>query len=71
MIAGRLDVRGQTGYIFRWGAGWFSGPDWVIPRKDKDAISIRVQWLLDIFRPRSNLPQLADVVLPIEDFLTV
>ena len=72
LIAGRLDVRRQTGYIFRWGSGWFSeirdsGPGWVIPRKDKDAILVRVQLLLDIFRPRSNLPQLADVVLPIED----
>lgn len=25
LVAGRPDVRGHSGYVFRWGEGWFGG----------------------------------------------
>ena len=69
LIAGRPDVRGQSGYVFRWGEGWFEemrdgGPGWHIQRDDKSALDVRVNLLLDIFRHRrwSGLPALLDSV---------
>ena len=57
LVAGRLDVRGQTGYIFRWGEGWFEeiregDPGWKFERDDVSAVEVRVNLLLDLFRPR-------------------
>ena len=67
LVAGRPDVRGQSGYVFRWGEGWFEeirdgGPGWRFDRDDKSAIEFRVNLLLNIFRPRrrSGLPALTD-----------
>ena len=69
LIAGRPDVRGQSGYVFRWGEAWFeevrdSGPGWHFLKDDKSAIEFRVNLLLDIFRHRreSGLPALLDSV---------
>ena len=69
IIAGRLDSRGQTGYVFRWGEGWFEeirdgGPGWKFNRDDRSAVDLRVKLLLDIFRSRqrSGLPALLNSV---------
>jgi len=69
LVAGRPDVRGQSGYVFRWGEGWFeeirdSGPGWLFVKNDKPAVEYRVNLLLDIFRPRrgSGLPPLMDLM---------
>ena len=65
LVAGRPDVRGHSGYVFRWGEGWFEefrdgGPGWNFQRNDKSAVDVRSKLLLDIFRPRrrSGLPAL-------------
>ena len=65
LIAGRPDIRGQSGYVFHWGEGWFEevrdgGPGWSLQRDDKSAVDFRVNLLLDIFRHRrrSGLPAL-------------
>ena len=68
-------VRGQSGYVFRWGEGWFEeiqdgGPGWNFERDDKSAVDSRVNLLLDIFRPRrrSGLPALMNLLqLPVSD----
>ena len=57
LVAGRPDIRGNSGYVFRWGEGRFEeirdkGPGWSLQRDDKSAIEFRVNLLLDIFRPR-------------------
>lgn len=69
LVAGRLDVRSQSGYVFRWGEGWFEeirdgGPGWIFERDDTSAIQIRVNLLLDLFRPRqrSGLPALTNLM---------
>ena len=69
LVAGRPDVRGHSGYPFRWGEGWFEevrdgSPGWKFQKHDKSAIDVRINLLLDIFRPRrgSGLPALMDVM---------
>ena len=69
VVAGRPDVRGHSGYVVRWGEGWFEeirdgGPGWSIQRDDKSGVAFRVDLLLDIFRPRrrSGLPALMNSV---------
>ena len=69
LVAGRPDVRGQSGFVFRWGEGWFEeirdgGPGWMFERDDKSAIEFRVNLLLGMFRPRrrSGLPALANLM---------
>ena len=57
LVAGRPQIRGHSGYVFRWGEGWFEelrdgGPGWEFARHDKSAIDLRVELLLDIFRRR-------------------
>ena len=77
LIAGRPDVRGQSGFVFRWGEGWFEeirdgGPGWLFERDDESAIELRTNLLLDIFRHRrgSGLPALTNLVqLSISDVL--
>jgi len=74
LAAGRPQVRGQAGYAFRWGDGWFSafrdgGCGWSFERNDKPAIKFRVELLCKIFRRvRSSLPRMiGDGPLEIED----
>jgi len=74
LIAGRPRVRSQSGFVFRWGEGWFEelregGPGWRFERNDKSAIELRVNLLLDIFRPRrrSGLHALSNLMQPISD----
>ena len=69
LVAGRPDVRGQSGFVFRWGEGWFEeirdgGPGWLFNRDDKSAIKLRINLLLDMFRPRqgSGLPALTNLL---------
>ena len=77
LVAGRPDVRGQSGYVFRWGEGWFEeirdgGPGWRFQRHDKSAIDVRVNLLCDAFRHRhgSGMPALLNSVqLAISDGL--
>ena len=43
LVAGPLGVRGQSGYVARWGEGWFwefrdGGPGWTFDKFDDDAI---------------------------------
>ena len=50
VMAGRPDVRGHSGYVFRWGEGWFEeirdgGLGWKFERDDKSASDIRVNLL--------------------------
>ena len=65
LVAGRPDIRGQSGYVFRWGEGWFEeirdgGPGWNFQRDDKSTIQVRVNVLRETLRPRrcSGLPDL-------------
>ena len=74
LVAGRPNVRGHSGYVFRWGEGWFeeirdAGPGWNILRNDKAAIEVRVKLLLDMFRFRraSGLPALTNLLHAISD----
>ena len=74
LVAGRPQIRGQAGYAFRWGDGWFSavrdgGCGWSFERNDKSAVQFRVQLLVKIFqRDRSNLPRMiGDGPLELED----
>ena len=70
VVAGRPDVRGHSGYVFRWGEGWFEeirdgGLGWKFERDDTSAIDNRVKLLLDLFRRSHNsfaLPALSDVI---------
>jgi len=69
LIAGRPDVRGQSGYVFRWGEGWFEefrdgGPGWTFEKEDSSAVDLRVNLLLDIYRRRrgSGLPALMNLL---------
>ena len=57
--SGRPGVRGESGYVFRWGEGWFAevreGVGWNIARKDNAQTDVRVQILLKLWmhrRPR-------------------
>ena len=77
LIAGRLRVRSQSGFVFRWGEGGFEelregGPGWRFERDDKSAIDFRVKLLLEIFRPRrrSGLLALSNLVQPISDVVS-
>ena len=75
LTAGPLNVRGHSGYVCRWGEGWFwelrdGGAGWSFSKNDQQAIDFRVQFLLDVFkRKTSNLPHFfADSApLPLED----
>ena len=70
VVAGRPDVRGHSGYVFRWGGGWFEeirdgGFGWKFERDDTSAIGDRVKLLLDLFRRSHNsfaVPALGDVI---------
>ena len=69
LVAGRPNVRGHSGFVFRWGEGWFEefrdgGPGWFFQRDDKAAIDLRTNMLLDIYRPRqrSGLPALMNLL---------
>ena len=73
-IGGFPQVRGHTGYVFRWGEGWFEevrdSVGWDIPRKDTPQIKKRVEILMRLFkRPRitETLHALDDASLAIED----
>ena len=73
--AGPLNIRGHSGYVCRWGEGWFwvikdGGPGWSFEKTDEAAINFRIQLLLDMFaKSRSSLPNfLVDFApLPLED----
>ena len=74
-IAGPLSIRGHSGYVCRWGEGWFwvikdGGPGWSVNKTDEAAIEFRVKLLLDIFgRTRTTLPKVLEDIgpLPLED----
>ena len=78
LIAGRPAVRSQSGYVFRWGEGWFEeirdgGPGWKFQRDDKSAIDVRTNLLIDVYgrRHRSGLPALLNSMqLSISDGLS-
>ncbi len=64
LIAGRPAVRGQSGYVLRWGEGWFEeirdgGPGWRFPQENKSALDLRINLLLDIFQRRHSFVPLA------------
>ena len=69
LVAGRPGVRGHSGYVVRWGEGWFEefrdgGPGWSFERDDTSAIDLRVNLLLDMFGHRrgSGLPALDNLM---------
>ena len=55
LVSGPLDIRGNAGYVCRWGEKWFwefrdGGPGWDFPKHDKSAVKFRIDWLLACFR---------------------
>ena len=74
-VAGPLGIRGHSGYVCRWGEGWFwiikdGGPGWSFDKTDEAAIEFRINLLLDMFvKSSSNLPNfLGDAApLPLQD----
>ena len=73
-VGGFPEVRIHTGYVFRWGQGWFEevrdSVGWDIGRKDKPQIKERVDVLMRLFkssRITEALAALADAPLAIED----
>ena len=73
-IAGRPGVRGESGFPFRWGEGWFGpvrdgGVGWNFERNAKPEVDQRVRILIRLFQAeRSHLtqPALQDSMLAIE-----
>ena len=66
-VSGRPNVRGSSGYAFRWGEGWFGqirdgGVGWDFERSAESDVAKRVQILLKLFS-RSRAPR----TLAIED----
>ena len=60
-MAGRLAVRGHSGYVFRWGEGWFEEVrdgelGWAFQKEDRPAIDSRVQILLELYKPARVSP---------------
>ena len=58
LVEGILAVRGNAGFVCRWGEGWLEefrrGPGWDLERHDKLAVSQRVSLLMQLFRkPRA------------------
>ena len=51
-VGGYPQIRGHTGHVFRWGAGWFSvigeRVGWDVDRKDKPEVAKRVGFLLQL-----------------------
>ena len=47
-------VRGHTGFVFRWREGWFEElrerVGWRLERHDKPGIAVRVSFLMQLFR---------------------
>ena len=69
LVVGRPDVRGHSGYPFRWVQGWFEevgdgSPRCKFQKHDKCAIRVRINLFLGFFRPRrgSGLPALMDAM---------
>ena len=64
-VGGYPQVRGHTGHVFRWGAGWFSEigdrVGWEIERTDKPEVAKRVDFLLQIFQ-RSRIAATLDAI---------
>ena len=72
-------VRGHTGFVFRWGEGWFEEVrerlGWRIEKHDKPEIAKRVSILLQLFqrtRTERTMVALSDgrpssIVMAIED----
>ena len=64
-VGGYPQVRGHTGHVFRWGAGWFSEigdrVGWEIERTDKPEVAKRVEFLLQIFQ-RSRIAATLDAI---------
>ena len=63
-IGGRPAVRGQSGFAFRWGEGWFEpirdgGVGWIFNRNDEDEIVQRANILMRLYRPARNDEPLA------------
>ena len=71
--AGRPQVRGESGFAFRWGEGWFGpvrdgGVGWSFERNAEPEISKRVSILIRLFRAeRAHVaqPALSDSMLAI------
>lgn len=59
LVAGPLGVRGHSGFVCRWGEGWFwemtgGGACWHFEKHDSHVISVRVELLLELFRKKSS-----------------
>ena len=74
LVSGRPQIRGNSGFPFRWGERWFfefraGGPGWFFQRDDKAAVAFRVKLLLDMFIPKRSdgLLAIADSLLAIAD----
>ena len=76
LVAGRPLVRGQTGYVQRWGDLWFeeirdsSDFGWNFAKSDKDHVNKLISALLKLFRRERepiSVPALEDAPLPLED----
>ena len=67
LVAGRLNIRGHAGYVFRWGFGWFwemrdGGLGWSFGKHDKPAVDLRIKFLLDLFTVRRQPDMLTALV---------
>ena len=64
LVTGPLGVRGNSGFVCRWGEGWFweirdGGPGWKFDKFDTSSIEHRTDLLLTLFRKRqSPLPSI-------------
>ena len=76
LVAGRPQVRGQTGFVQRWGELWFeeirdsSDFGWRFEKSDKPHVKKLSTLLLKLFRRERepiSVPALEDAPLPLED----
>jgi len=73
-VSGRPGIRGTSGNVIRWGAGWFGpirdgGVGWEFDREAESEVARRVQILLRVFKRKRSSPDFAleDGLLPISN----
>ena len=53
-VGGRLNVRGHSGHVFRWGEGWLEEIRdqvcWTIQRHGKSQVLVRINLLIALFK---------------------
>ena len=59
LVAGRSEIRGNSGFPLRWGTSWFfeirdGCPGWIFSRADKAAVKFRADLLFKIFAQKQS-----------------